>query len=383
MKHDAHLADFAPFLDAVDDFSRDRVVPAATAIEAEDRWFPELLAECAGLGLQGIMIDDDLALDATRMHVAQATTEILASYSPSVALGVGTARIHSVLLAAFGSPELKERWLAPLMEAKVFGSIGISEPEAGSDVRNMRTVASPDGAGGYVLNGTKRWITLAPIADFTIVLAKVGSGERDAGMAMMVVDTDSPGVTVGANESLISYRGIPNSDLYFDDVVVPADQVLTSSEGLKGVLAGLNFARIEAASLGVGMMRGVLRVATAYARDRVAFEVPIARHQAVQLRLGTIAIRHEAARGLVRRAADGYATGKVDPGLCAMAKVFATDAAMESATEGVSLLGGMGVTTNFAMERFFRDAKATQIFDGTSDLLTLMVGERAAARTDW
>lgn len=372
----------ADFIEVVETFSRDRIGPVARQIDRSDEWFPEVLKECAELGLQGIMVADDRTIDPARIHIADATTEVLASYSPSVALAVTAARLHTIMLATYATPEVRDRWLDAVMSAEAFGSMGISEPEAGSDIRNARTVARRQGD-GWVLDGGKAWTTLSPISSFTVVLAKLGSADRGAEFGMFLVEREMPGMSYGKNDSLVGYRGVPMANVYFDGVEVPSEYVLAESGGFMSILEGLNFARLEAGALGVGILRGCLRHISAYARSRVTFGTAIANHQAIQLRTGDIATKLEAARGLLNAAARSYAIGRVDADLCAMSKVFATDSAMDAATQAVSVFGGMGVSEEQEIERYMRDAKATQIFDGTSDVLTLQVGRSALRKEDW
>lgn len=372
----------ADYVKVVEDFCRDRIAPVASRIDRSDEWFPDVLEECAELGLQGVMVGDDRTIDPTRIFVAEATSEILASYSPSVALAVGAARLHTIMLATHALPEVRDRWLDRVMNAEAFGSMGISEPEAGSDIRNARTVARRDGD-GWVLDGGKAWTTLSPISSFTVVLAKLESADRGAEFGMFLVERGMPGMSYGENDSLVGYRGVPMANVYFDGIQIPPEFVLAERGGFKSILEGLNFARLEAGSLGVGILRGCLRHTTAYARSRVTFDTVIANHQAIQLRIGDMAMKLQAARALQHAAAATYATGRVDPDLCAMAKVFASDAAMAAATQAVSVFGGIGVSEEYPIERYMRDAKATQIFDGTSDLLTLQVGRSALGRETW
>lgn len=375
-------ADGRDYLGVVESFCKDRIGPAAKSIDRSDEWFPELMKECAELGLQAIMIDEDGNLDRSTIYIAEATTEILASYSPAVAIAVGAARLHTVMLSTYASPDVKERWLGPVMRAEAFGSMGISEPGAGSDIRNGLTVATRDGD-GWVLNGSKAWTTLSPVADFTVVLAKLEATGRDAKFGLFLAERGMLGFTYGTNDSLIGYRGVPMANTYYDGVAIPASHVLSDDDGFYGILGALNFARLEAGSLGVGIMRGCLRHVSSYANQRVAFGLAIAQHQAIQLRAGEMVTRLNAARGLLHSAAVTYAQGTPDSDLCAMAKVFASDSAMATATQAISVFGGMGVSEESEIERYMRDAKTTQIFDGVSDLLTMQVGRSALGATNW
>lgn len=370
------------YLEVVRRFCAKSIAPAAAEIDRTDRWFPDLMADAASLGLQSLLVDDDGLFVPENVGLADRTTELIASYSASVGLAVGAARLHSLMLARFGSPAVRDRWLKPILTAEAFGSMGISESGAGSDIRAGQTVARRDG-GGWVLNGAKAWTTLSPVADFTVVLAKIDNGGRDAPTGMFLVERGMDGFSHGASEPLISYRGVPMADTYFDDVWVPEENVLSAAGGFAAILEALNFARVEASALGRGIIRGCLRHVAAYAGERVVFERPLASHQATQLHAANMAIRLEAARGLSRSAAESFVKGAPHPQLCAAAKAYAADAAMQSATEAVSLFGAVGVTQQFEIERYFRDAKATQIFDGTGDVLALQVGKWALGRSDW
>jgi len=369
------------FLDTLADFCLERIAPRADLIDRKDAWFPDLLAECAALGLQGLLVDGT-EFRRDRIFLADAATQLIGSYSPSVGLAVCAAHIQSVMLANYGSPAVREKWLGRVIAAEAFGSMGISEPEAGTDLRNVRTVASRTGS-GWVLNGGKTWTTLSPISDFTIVLAKLDSSDRGADMGVFLVERGMPGLTYGPNESLIGYHGLPMANVYFENVEVPAENIMTSEGGFKSMMQGLNFARIGAASLAVGILRGCLRLTTEYARNRVTFGTQIANHQLVQLRVGEIMVNLAAAGAVCHAAAVSYAGGDPDPTLLASSKVFCTDAAMAAATACVTVFGGMGVTEQYSIERYLRDAKCTQIFDGTSDILTLQVGRAGLARDDW
>jgi alkylation response protein AidB-like acyl-CoA dehydrogenase len=370
------------YLATLEKFCKDRIAPRADRIDREDKWFPDLLGECAVLGIQGLLVDET-GFRRDSVILADEVTRLIASYSPSVGLALCAAHIQTVMLANYGSAAVRQKWLGRVIAAEAFGSMGISEPEAGTDLRNVRTVARPAGDDTWVVNGAKTWTTLSPISDFTIVLAKLDSLDRTAEMGVFLVERDMPGVSYGANESLIGYHGLPMANVYLENVRIPAANIMTAEGGFKSVLQGLNFARIGAASLGAGILRGCLRLTTTYARNRVTFGTQIANHQLVQLRIGEIMHHLAAAESLCHAAATSYATGNPDPTLLASAKVFCTDAAMAAATACVTVFGGMGVTEQYAIQRYLRDAKCTQIFDGTSDILTLQVGRAGLAREDW
>lgn len=374
--------EFGDYLAVVTKFCASEVAPRAAEIDRKDEWFPDLVAGAGGLGLQGILFDEKDELDLSRIHLADSTTEIIASYLPALGITLGAARLHLFMLSRYASPALREKWFERLQTGSAIGSMGISEPGSGSDIRSGRTVARLRD-GEWVLNGAKAWTTLSPVSDFTIVLAKIETSARDADTGMFLVERGTEGFSYGENDPLISYRGVPMANTYFDDVRVSEENVMLTSGGFAGIMQALNFARLEASALGRGIIRGCLRLVSQYTAERVVFDQPLARHQATQLHAADMAIRLESARGLSRSAADSFLGEQPNPTLCAAAKSYAADAAMQTASEAVSLFGGYGVSQQFEIERYFRDAKATQIFDGTADVLGLQIGRWALSQTDW
>jgi len=375
-------ADAAQFLAVVGDFCTSRVGPRAQDIDLSGEFFPDLLSDAADLGLQGLIFGDDGSIDPTMFALAHETTELVASYSGAVALGISIARLHGYLLAAYAPPDVRDRWLPGLIDGSLRGSFALSEPHSGTDIRAGRTVAVEHLDGTVTITGEKAWITQSPEAHFCIVLAKLGSADRDAPTAAFVVPLDGAGVTVGKDEPMSGFRGMPMANVHFDNCRVPSDWRL-QTDGFRGMLEGLNLARLDAGCYGVGFMRAALRECGAYVRDRQAFGRPLAELQIVQEKLGKMHADYLAARGLLRDGVTSYAAGGGgDSHLISAAKMFATDAAMRNTVEAVQLLGGYGVHLHYPVQRLMRDAKITQIIDGTSEIHALMLG-RAAARADW
>jgi alkylation response protein AidB-like acyl-CoA dehydrogenase len=375
-------ADAAQFLAVVGDFCISRVGPRAQDIDLSGAFFPDLLSDAADLGLQGLIFGDDGSIDPTMFALAHETTELVASYSGAVALGISIARLHGYLLAAYAPPDVRDRWLPGLIDGSLRGSFALSEPHSGTDIRAGRTVAVEHSDGTVTITGEKAWITQSPEAHFCIVLAKLGSADRDAPTAAFVVPLDAAGVTVGKDEPMSGFRGMPMANVHFDNCRVPSDWRL-QTDGFRGMLEGLNLARLDAGCYGVGFMRAALRECGAYVRDRQAFGRPLAELQIVQEKLGKMHADYLAARGLLRDGVTSYAAGGGgDSHLISAAKMFATDAAMRNTVEAVQLLGGYGVHLHYPVQRLMRDAKITQIIDGTSEIHALMLG-RAAARADW
>lgn len=375
-------ADAEQFLGVVQDFCTTRVGPRAQDIDLSGEFFPDLLADAADIGLQGLIFGDDGTIDPTMFALAHETTELVASYSGAVALGISIARLHGYLLAAYAPADIRDRWLPGLIDGSVRGSFALSEPHSGTDIRAGRTVAVELDDHTVSITGEKAWITQSPAAHFCIVLAKLGSADRDAPTAAFVVPLDADGVTVGKDEPMSGFRGMPMANVHFDNCRVPSAWRLRG-DGFRGMLEGLNLARLDAGCYGVGFMRAALRETSAYVRDRQAFGKSLADLQIVQEKLGHMHADYLAARCLLREGVTSYAAGGGgDSHLISAAKMFATDAAMRNMVEAVQLHGGYGVHLHYPVQRLMRDAKITQIIDGTSEIHALMLG-RAATRADW
>lgn len=340
-------------------------------------WDHDLVRRAARLGLQSLLLDDDLGLVESRVVAAVAASEVVAARAPALAMAIGCARIHGIVLARYAGAELRERWLSRIAEADAIGSMAISEADAGTDIRGVRTVARRTGD-GWVLNGEKAWVTLGPVADFSIVLAKLESAERDADMGIFVVERGRPGVEYGPEEGFRAYSAVPVGGLSLHDVAVPASHVVASSGGFGRALAAVNYARLEAACLGVGILRGSAELSVAYAHQREASGKRIEGHQAVQLAIGRTITDLEAARSLLYRTAAAGLEG-ADPASFAVVKAFATEAAMAAASRAVSVQGATGLLDDGQAMQLLQDAKAAQVFDGTTDIL-LMSAAKAAGR---
>ncbi|XVQ06867.1 acyl-CoA dehydrogenase family protein [Spirillospora sp. CA-255316] len=369
-------------LDVVREFCEKEIAPRAQAIDESGRFFPDLVKRAAAIGLPGLIFTDDLTIDPDGFALAHETTELIASYSGAVALAFSIPRLHGYLLTGYAPAEIRDRWLPGLIDGSVFGSFALSEPHSGTDIRAGRTVARRVDAGTYSISGEKAWITQSPVADFTIVLTKVETADRDADTAAFVVPLDTPGVTVGQDEPMLGFRGMPMAGLHFDDCRIPAASRLDVN-GFRGMLEGLNLARLDAGCYGVGFLRGALRETSRYVRDRQVFGRTLVDLPVVQEKLGRMYADYVAARGLLRTAVASFAAGGGgDAHLISAAKMFATDAAMRHTVEAVQLHGGYGVHLHYPVQRMMRDAKITQIIDGTSEIHALMLG-RAAGRADW
>jgi alkylation response protein AidB-like acyl-CoA dehydrogenase len=272
-----------------------------------------------------------------------------------------------VILA--GSEELKKQVLAPVATGEAMFSYALSEREAGSDAASMRTRAVRDGE-HWVLNGTKAWITNAGVSTHYTVMAVTDPGKGANGISAFVVHKDDPGFSVGAKERKLGIKGSPTCEIYFTDCIIPADRIIGEpGTGFKTALRTLDHTRLAIGAQALGIAQGALDATVGYVKQRRQFGKAIAEFQGVQFMLADMAMRIEAARHLVYAAA--ARAERDEPGLSftsAAAKVFASDTAMAVTTDAVQLFGGAGYTRDFPVERMMRDAKITQIYEGTNQI---------------
>jgi alkylation response protein AidB-like acyl-CoA dehydrogenase len=277
-------------------------------------------------------------------------------------------------ILALGTPEQQERWLAPLCtDRPPFTALAITEPDSGSDAASIRTRAVRTD-GGYVLNGQKAWISNGGIADFSVVFATVEPGSGHRGITAFVLERDDPGFTWGPPIPKMGQRAIPNTELFLEDVEIPADRRLgEEGQGFRGLMATFDRSRITLGAAATGLARAALEYATDYARTRVQFGRPIAQHQAVAFRLADMALKVDASRLLVLRAARRIDAGERTTAEAAMAKLHASETAMWCTWAAVQTLGGWGYSREYPVEKWMRDAKLEEIEEGTSDIQRLVI----------
>lgn len=364
----------------LDEFIREEVRPAAKQIDRTGEFRPELCRRAAEIGLQALLHDEAEGLVVARTDAARETTERIATCSPAVALSIAGSRLTAYLLAKYAPAHLRQRWLEATLRAQAFGSFAITEPGAGSDVRGLSTVAVPE-AEGFRLTGTKCWVGFAPVARYAIVLAKIGHTGRDAPMHAFVVDMSSEGAEGTSGPGLSGFRGMPNGVLRFEQVWVPGEDRL-KVDGFLGMMDGLNLARIEAAAYACGLLKGALLASVDRANSRRAFDAPLAELAIIQRKVGRMVSDYAAAHELTRRAAESFANGiGGDLDLISMAKMFASDAARRHTDEAMQIFGAQGIAEDEDVNRMHRDAKVTQIFDGTSEIHETMLGRRTLRRS--
>jgi alkylation response protein AidB-like acyl-CoA dehydrogenase len=296
-------------------------------------------------------------------------------------------KLGTVPLLLAASEEVKQRYLPPVARGEAMFSYALSEPEAGSDAAAMKTRAVRDGD-SYVLNGVKRWITNAGISRYYTVMAVTDPAEGAGGISAFVVESGDEGFSYGAPEHKLGIKGSPTRELYFDNCVIPADRLIgEDGSGFRTALATLDHTRITIAAQALGIAQGALDYAAGYVKQRRQFGQPIAEFQGVQFMLADMAMKVEAARQLTYAAAarsERAMSGEPAEDLTFMSsacKCFAADVAMEVTTDAVQLLGGYGYVSDYPVERMMRDAKITQIYEGTNQIQRVVMARQILGRS--
>ncbi|MFI5953034.1 acyl-CoA dehydrogenase family protein [Cryptosporangium sp. NPDC051539] len=359
---------------AVRDLVADKITPHAAAVDASSSFPREAYDALVAGEFHAAHVPaeyDGAGADALAVCLI---IEEVARGCASSSLIPAVNKLGSLPLILAGSPELKAKYLPPLARGEAMFSYALSEREAGSDTASMRTRAVRDGD-DWVLNGVKAWITNAGVSEYYTVLAITDpSGRRGANATAFVVEKSDPGVTFGAPERKLGIKGSPTREVLLENVRIPDDRRIGApGEGLKVALRTLDHTRITIGAQAIGIAQGALDVATAYVRERKQFGKRVADFQAIQFMLADMAIGLEAARQLVYVAAAKSERGDADLTFFgAAAKCQASDTAMRITTDAVQLLGGAGYTQDFPAERMMRDAKITQIYEGTNQIQRLV-----------
>jgi len=358
------------FRDAVRHFSEDRIGPRAAEVDATAEYPWDNFKALVEMELPALGIPVEYG-GAGADHVTQAiAVEELARVCGSTSLIQAINVLSTTPLINWGSDELKARYLPRVAAGEIQGSYCLSEADAGSDVAAMKARAVRDGD-SYLLSGSKYWITNAGVSDIYVVFAKTDPAAGARGVSAFLVEKEM-GLRIGAHESKMGMRGSPTAEIILDDVRIPvANRIGEEGQGFRIAMHTLDRSRPSIAAQAVGIAQGAIDASVAYLKERTTFGKPLAEHQGLQWMLADMAMRNEAARALTYRASAMIDEGDPDGELTtagAMAKAFAGDTAMAVTTDGVQLLGGYGYTTSFPMERFMRDAKITQIYEGTNQI---------------
>ena len=354
-------------------FANETIRPIAADLDRDERFPRELYRAMGGLGLLGIAVPEAMGGAGFDTLTYAVVMEELSRGYASVADQCGLVELISTLLVRHGSEVQRKRWLAPVMTADLFAAYCITEPEAGSDVSGIRTTAERDGT-GWVLNGGKIWIHNAPVADVAFVLARTDKAAGHRGMSIFIVDLHAAGVERGPKEHKMGQRASQVGALTFTDVRLPAEALLgTEGRGFHMMMGVLDKGRVGIAALAVGIVQAGLEAALDYAKQRKQFGQPIGEMQGVQWLLADMAKDAEAARLLTHSAALKIDRGENATRACSMAKCFAGDAAVARTGDAVQVFGGNGYIRGFEVERLYRDAKITQIYEGTNQIQRMII----------
>ena len=382
MATDQDLAD--ELVGTIRTWVRKDVLPVASDLEHADAYREALVAQMREFGLFGATIPAEYGgLDLDVMTYARIIEEL--AYGWMTLSGVlNTHMIASNLIKRFGTEEQRARWLPRLATGEVRAAFSLSEPDAGSDTQALRAKAVPDGD-EYVVNGTKMWVTNGERAGIVALAARTPEGitcfivEKEPGPSF-------EGIGVSRHIDKLGYKGIETVEMTYTDHRVPAANVLGGDDGLgRGlhfILSSLELGRINIAARAVGVGRAAYDAAFAYAQERETFGVPIAKHQAIQFKLADMATKLEASRLLVKSAAEKFDRGERADVEAGMAKLFASESAFEIATEALRVHGGYGYTTEFPVERYYRDAPLMIIGEGTNEIQRIVIARGLLKRAE-
>ena len=366
--------------DAMRTFSQERLAPFAAEWDRTHAFPAEALKQLGELGAMGMCVPEEwggagldyisLVLTLEEIAAGDGATSTIVSVQNSLACGI---------TQKYGTPEQKETWLKPLARGEKLGCFCLTEPHTGSDAAAITTRAERDGD-HFVLNGVKQFITTGKHADMAIVFAVTNKAAGKKGISCFLVPTATPGYIVGRVEEKMGQHASDTVQILFENCRVPASALLgAEGEGYKIALSNLEAGRIGIAAQSVGMARAAYEAAVRYAKERVTFGVPIIEHQAVSFRLADMATQLDAARLLTWRAAQLKDAGRPCLTEASMAKMFASEAAEKIASDAIQIHGGVGYTSDFPVERIYRDVRVCQIYEGANDIQRLVIGRSIAA----
>jgi alkylation response protein AidB-like acyl-CoA dehydrogenase len=368
--------------ESVRQLTDDKIAPYAAEVDREPRFPQEALDALVKADLHAVHIPEAYGGAGADALSTVIVIEEVARACASSSLIPAVNKLGTVPLLLSASEDLKQRYLPQVASGAAMFSYALSEPEAGSDAAAMRTRAVRDGA-SYVLNGTKRWITNAGVSRFYTVMAVTEPGVGGRGISAFVVEQGDEGFSVGAPEHKLGIKGSPTRELYFDNCVIPADRMIgAEGSGFRTALATLDHTRITIAAQALGIAQGALDYAVGYVKERKQFGRAIAEFQGLQFMLADMAMKIEAARQLTYAAAarsEQALAGATVPDLTFISsacKCFASDVAMEVTTDAVQLLGGYGYVSDYPVERMMRDAKITQIYEGTNQIQRVVMARQ-------
>jgi alkylation response protein AidB-like acyl-CoA dehydrogenase len=368
---------------AAREFAARELAPHAAQWDRDAHFEPAIVGKLASLGFLGMLLPeayDGLGLDASTYLIA---LEEIAAVDASTAVMMSVHNsLPTQLLLAYGNDAQRARFLAPMARGELLGAFALSEPEAGSDAGSLRCQARRDGD-DWILDGTKAWVSHGTHAGVILAMARTDTPDDrrgTRGISTFIVTPDLPGFSVGKKEDKMGLRGSPTVQLTFDGMRVPGDRLLGEvGKGFSYAMASLDHGRLGIAAQAIGIARAAYEAAARYAVERRQFGTPIAEFQAIQFMIADMATRITAARTLLHAAAAAKERGERVTRYASMAKLFASETAMWVTTHAVQVFGGYGYVTDYPVERHFRDAKVTEIYEGTSEIQRIVIGRDVLA----
>ncbi|RLA80558.1 MAG: acyl-CoA dehydrogenase [Deltaproteobacteria bacterium] len=359
------------------DFARNEIAPTVEKDEKEHLYRREIVKKMADLGFFGCIAPEKYGGNGMGHLAATIITMEIAKESPSygVSFNLQMNAIQSVLLE-FGTEEQREKWIPPLISADLLGCFALTEPDTGSDVASMKTTAR-EVEDGFIINGSKMWISGVPVADVGIVFAMTDREKRHRGMSAFIVDMHSPGIEQKAIEEKLGLYSSPTGEITFDEVKVPKDALVgEKGDGFKIAMFMLDRTRLSCAARAAGVAEKCFELAAQYANERIQFGVPIIQHQMIQEQLARMWCEHEAAKLLVFKAA--WLLDHLEPGqrptlAVSTAKYYTAEAAVMAANEAMKIYASYGFSTEYPIERYYRDAKSYQSVEGTSNIQKMII----------
>lgn len=363
------------------DFAQSELKPGVIDRDEKQYFPPSLLQRMGELGLMGMMVSEEYGGGGMDTVAYALAMEEISAWDASA--GVIMSVNNSLVcwgLEHFGNEAQKRKYLPGLASGEIVGAFCLSEPEAGSDATRQKTTAEDKGD-HYLLNGTKNWITNAGIASVYLVMAQTDAEKAHKGINCLIVERDMPGFELGPKEQKMGIRGSDTHSLNFNDVIVPKEnRIGEDGFGFKFAMSTLNGGRIGIAAQALGIAAGSLSLSLAYAKIRKAFGTEIMNHQAIQFKLADMATEIEAARWLILKSAREKDLGMDYTQSAAMAKLYASRVAMKCADEAIQIHGGNGYVREYHVERFLRDAKITEIYEGTSEIQRIVIARSLVKR---
>ncbi|HMM71475.1 MAG TPA: acyl-CoA dehydrogenase family protein [Rhodocyclaceae bacterium] len=361
----------------IETVARKRVAPRAAEIDARAEYPQDMFDLLKDMGLFALPFPAEYGGTGSTVAACIAVEELgRFCYNTGYLLVAQWVPFGAILYG--GRDDQKARYLPGLARGDLRAAVSVTEPGGGSDVANITTRAEKR-PGGYALTGTKIWCTNSSVADFILVAAKTGAGRGHNNIGLFIVEKGTPGLLIARHEDKLGARGLPSCELRFDEAFIPDENVLGGepAKGFKLVMEAFNRSRPIIGARGVGLARGALELATRFVKERQAFGQAVAEFQGIQWMLADMQMQTEAAKLLVYKAAqmvDDGVSGKALAPWAAMSKCFATDVAMKVATDAVQLFGSAGISRDNPIERYFRDAKVTQIIEGTNQIQRNIIG---------